>query len=96
MTVTELEAIVDEQLSACSSEQRAAFAAHRVPFHAVPIHRLATTEHVLVVAKFAGRVLYFEDVEDGFAISELGVDGAIPEQDCNQYELCHVLSQIEL
>jgi hypothetical protein len=44
-----------------------------------------------VVARFGERVLYFEDVEEGFALSALDETGAIPEPDCNQFELRHVL-----
>jgi hypothetical protein len=96
ITITALDAILSEQLGGCTPEQRTAFAGYRVPFYAVPIRRLGTVESVFVVAELPNGLLYFEDVEEGFEISALGADGAIADQGCNQYELCHVLAQAGL
>jgi hypothetical protein len=96
ITSAELDVIVSEQLVACSPEQQAAFARFRVPFYAVPIHRFGAIERVLVVAELSSGLLYYEDVEEGFEVAALGIDGAIAEQGCNQYELRHVLTQIGL
>jgi hypothetical protein len=93
---SELELVVEQQLRACTSGQRNAFSARRVPFYAVPIHRLGAVESVLVVAEFPQGLLYYEDVEEGFEFGVLGEDGAIPSQGCNQYELKHVLPQAGL
>ena len=93
ITTAELDAIVSRQLGACSPEQQAFFARYRVPFYAVPIHRLGAVERVFVVAELASGLLYYEDVEEGFEVSKPGVDGAIAQQGCNQYELRHVLAQ---
>lgn len=96
ITADNLDALVTEQLRACSSAQQAAFARYRVPFYAVPIHRLGSVEWVFVVAEFASGVLYYEDVEEGFEVSALGADGSIPNRGCNQYELRHVLAHLGL
>jgi len=92
----ELDKLLDEEIERCSPSQQQFFAEHCVPFYKVPIHRLGALEHVFVVAEFKEGLLYYEDVEEGFAIAHLGADGAIPEQDCNQYELRHVLTQLGL
>jgi len=90
-TAAQVEAIVADDLSRCSREQRALFEAHRVPFYQVPIHGHGKVESAYVVARFGERVLYFEDVEEGFALSSLDPTGAIQEPDCSQFELSHVL-----
>jgi len=96
LSIPELEDIVAQQLTACTPSQQLAFAQYRVPFYKVPIHRLGEVEDVLVVAHLPGGLLYFEDIEEGFELSVLGDDGKIPEQGCNQYELCHVLTRAGL
>ena len=93
VTVAELEAIVESQLSQCSPLQKAAFEAFRVPFYPVPIHRLGNLEQVLVVAHLPSGLLYFEDVEDGFDVGSLDADGALAPTTCDQLDLKHVLSK---
>ena len=95
VTVAELEAIVERQLSQCSLLQKAAFEAFRVPFYPVPIHRLGSLEQVLVVAHLPTGLLYFEDVEDGFDVGCLDIDGALAPTTCDQLDLKHVLSKLE-
>ena len=93
ITTSELELVIERELRVCTPAQRAAFVARRVPFYAVPIHRLGAVESVLVVAQFPQGLLYFEDVEEGFEFGTPGEDGAIPNQGCHQYALRHVLFQ---
>jgi hypothetical protein len=90
-----LESLVSKQLQACTLEQIELFSLHRVDFYKVPIHRLGAIEEVFVVAEHPLGLVYYEDVEEGFEISMLGVDGKIPNQACNQYDLRHVLHQIK-
>lgn len=92
-TTAEPEHLIEPALRDCTPVQREAFAARRVPFYAVPIHRLGAVESVLVVARFPQGQLYFEDVEEGFEFGNLGEDGAISDQGCRQNALQHVLSQ---
>jgi hypothetical protein len=93
---SELEALLDRELSNCTAEQQDIFARYRVAPYKVSIHRLGNLEEVFVVAELPTGVVYYEDVEEGFELDHLGADGAIPEQGCNQYELRHVLSQLKL
>jgi hypothetical protein len=90
----QLTRIVAEQLSSCSEEQRRLFENHRVKFHSVPIRRMDSLEQVFVVAEFGDRVLYYEDIEEGFELARLDAQGAVPFQGCSQYELRHVLAQL--
>lgn len=91
ITRDELDALVAAQLACCTPDQQAAFAALRVPFHAVPLHRLGTVEPVWVVAHLADGWLYYEDVEEGFDMGVPGEDGALPARGCDQLELTHIL-----
>ena len=46
------------------------------------------------MAEAGSEVIYYEDVEEGFEICELGGDGMIPERGCEQLELSHVLERL--
>lgn len=93
ITITDLEHLVERELLTCTADQRAALVARRVPFYAVPIHRLGAVESVLVVAMFPQGLLCVEDAEEGFEFGNLGEDDAIPDQGCHPYALSHVLSE---
>lgn len=90
----ELKQIVDKQLATCDRNERALFEAHRVPPFQIPIRRFGRIEDVFAVARFGARVLYYEDVEEGFELSTPDEHGTIPEQGCNQFELPMVLKQL--
>jgi len=94
ITSTQLEGIVARQLQSCTPSQQKAFSRFRVPFYKVPIQ--AHEESVFVLAHLPGGLLYYEDIEEGFEVGILGVDGTLPGRGCNQYELCHVLTQTGL
>jgi len=46
------------------------------------------------VAKFKGRVIFYEDVEEGFEITRIDESGLIKEYGVNQFELRHVVNQL--
>ena len=92
--IEKLEQIIADDLRSCSADEIAAFEKHRVTPYAVPIIRLGKVEEVLVVATFGSRILYYEDVEEGFELAELDSKGQIPDQGCNQYSLEMVLHQV--
>lgn len=94
ITLAEMEALVAEQLGNCTPGHQAVFAALRVPFYRMPLHRLGLIEPVWVVAHVAEGLLYFEDVEAGFEIGAPGDDGALPARGCNQFELTHILHRL--
>jgi len=96
ITQVELEALLKKEVERCTPSQQQFFETHRVPLYLVPIHRFGTVEQVFVVAEIKEGILYYEDVEEGFEMAQLGPDGAIPEQGCNQYELKHVISRLGL
>ena len=52
-------------------------------------------ESVFVVARKEDVVVYYEDVEDGFNVSSLAPDGSIASPGYEQWELSHVLCQLD-
>ncbi|WP_431263264.1 hypothetical protein ACQ859_25170 [Roseateles chitinivorans] len=94
ISAEELADLVQAELRQCTPAQAEAFSNHRVPFYQVPIPRGDATESVFVIAHLQGKVLYYEDVEDGFELSALSPEGAIASPGYNQFELRHVLSQL--
>ncbi len=94
VTLQELDALVAEQLADCSPDQHQLFQRFKVEPYRVPIERRGVTEAVFVVAKAGGKVLYYEDVEEGFNISMLSHNGSIAAPGHEQWELCHALGRL--
>jgi hypothetical protein len=46
------------------------------------------------VADHQGRILYYSDIEEGWAIERPDSAGGIADRDCSQFELSHVLWQV--
>jgi hypothetical protein len=86
-TIAEVNRIVQENLESCIPEEAEAFRQFAVePFEA-SLTRYDRPEHVVVVARKDDRVIYWEDVEEGFNESPVGPDGAVLEHWCNQDDL---------
>jgi len=91
----ELEALIEEQVQECSSNQKEIFNKYRVPLEEHKIIRYGKPEKVFVVARRDNEAMYFEDVEYGFNFSPLDENGTIKEHWCNQDELKYALSRWE-
>jgi len=87
-----IEALIAEQLTECSPQQRELFARLRVPLRAVPIDRNGHVESVFVVAQSGHCVMYYEDVEEGFSLSSLSPSGSIASPGFEQWRLSHALA----
>src|SRR5689334_18347056 len=96
ITADELEKLIAAQLTRCSPAETAKFERIRVPFRAVPIRRSGNVEQVFVVAEHEGVVVYYEDVEEGFNLSQLDAQGFIASDDCQQWELRHAINHLPL
>jgi len=94
VTFVELAALIAAQLADCSAEQRQFFERIKVAPRLVPIDRGGNIERVFVVAEVRDLALYYEDVEEGFNISILGLSGEIASPSYEQWELCHALSRL--
>ena len=87
----QVETIIAEQEADLSPERRALFEGIRVPLRPAGILRSGEMESIFVVAQLGNRVIYYEDIEDGFNISELAPDGTIANPGFEQWELGHAL-----
>lgn len=90
----ELTAIVSEELNDCSPEERALFQRLRTPFRPTPIERFGKRTRVFVVAEDKGRVLFWDDVEEGFEWSVPDPDGVLREFGASQFDLRTVMRQL--
>jgi hypothetical protein len=87
ISAAELRAVIAQDLSACSPEIHQWFEAHRIPLRPASIRRSGVLESVFVVAQQGSSILYYEDVEEGFNISSLTVDGEIAKPGYEQWDL---------
>lgn len=83
-TFEEVRRKVEADLAACSPEQVSAFLKYAVQPYAAPLIRYGRQETVIVVARKATEVIYWEDVEEGFNLSPIDAGGCILEHRCNQ------------
>ena len=90
-TAEEVTSIVERELRECPKDLASLFATIRTPLRQVPISRSGTVEYVFVVAEQCGVVVYYEDVEEGFNVSELAADGSIATPGFEQWRLHHAL-----
>ena len=91
-TLQEVEEIVANELADCDSAKLAVFRQYALPPHYVPIVRFGKVEQVVVVARKDAEVMFWEDVEEGFEISNLSIEGIILEYGCSQNTLSLALN----
>ena len=96
ISLHELESLVANQLADGPPDIATLFDRLRVPFRQVNLSRFGNRESVFVVAQAGTIVMYYEDVEEGFNVSELLSDGSIATPGCEQFDLAtatnHLLS----
>ena len=91
ITSGDLTLLLNEQLLACTDEQRAYFQGSRAEFFPVKIERFGEMENVFGIAHVGERVVYYDDMEKGFEVAALDENGAVKEQGCNHYSLATLL-----
>jgi hypothetical protein len=92
--IEELKQIVDEELAKATPEEKALFARTAVPPSKWQLSPWGDDGGGFwVVAVMEDRVLWFNDIEDGFNVSRFAVVGQIPSAEywCNQDELSMAL-----
>lgn len=92
-TREEVEALLEEGLAALHPTHRSRFEQMRVAPRRVPVTS-TPGEFVYVVAEYQGKVLYYDDVEDGWELEGLNEAGGITRRGRNQFELTHVMRQL--
>jgi hypothetical protein len=83
-TAAAVRAIVHRDLADCDAVQTAVFNRYSVDPHPEPIVRYGQIDTVIVVAQKGYKVLYWEDIEEGFNSSPVDDQGRIAEHWCNQ------------
>jgi hypothetical protein len=81
------------QVQRLSPAQRDRWGAMKVPIRAVPIGA-EPGKAVHVVAEVEGKVIYFEDVEEGWNVARLTSDGEIASRGFEQDDLVRLLSRL--
>lgn len=89
-----LENEVTSQCKDMNDEELAYFNKIRVPLESVKIERWGNTESVFVVAKAGAAIIFYEDIEEGFEITELSEQGAISDYGASQFTLQQVINQL--
>jgi hypothetical protein len=92
-TIDEVKEIIKRDLARCDPRQVVVFGQISVEPYLAPILRYGAIENVVVVARKADEVIYWEDVEEGFELSPLGPDGRVLEHGCNQDDLSIALNR---
>ena len=96
ITESEMQKLLEEQLSCCSDAEREIYMRVRTALRHVPIQRGPAVESVFAVAQHGDDLLIFDDVEHGFEWCRTDSDGVIRSYGCSQagiqarlYELLH-------
>jgi hypothetical protein len=93
-TIEEVKNLVKAELRDCTPEQIEVFREYAVEPRFADIVRHGRSEIVVVVAQKSNEVIYWEDVEESFNLSLLGLDGRVLEHWCNQDALGVALSRL--
>ena len=59
------------------------------------VERDGEIENVFVIAEFEDKIIFYEDVEEGFEITDKSIDGTIRYKYSNQYTLKHIINQLK-
>jgi hypothetical protein len=97
LSLTDLQAIVERDLTACSDEQRAFF--RQIAIQPAKWHQSPWGDQAggfWAVAVIDDRVLWYNDIEEGFNVSRFTKWGTIPknEYSCNQDSLLEALRHL--
>lgn len=90
----ELEELLSAQLTECSPEHAQQFARLRVPFRTASVMRDDVSESVFIVAQLKEMAIYYEDVEDGFNVSEVAPDGSIATPGFEQWTIADAIQHL--
>ena len=77
ITESDLQGLLDEQLAACSQQERDLYSRIKTHLRRVPLQRFAEIEAVYLVGEYNGYLLVFDDVEGGFEWCRPDSDGII-------------------
>jgi hypothetical protein len=90
----ELEGLLLDQLAKCSQEHAEQFARFRVPFRTASVMRGGVIESVFIVAQLGQVAVYYEDVEEGFNVSEVESDGSLTTPGFEQWTITDAIQHL--
>jgi hypothetical protein len=94
ITKDELLEAIRQQCLELNAEELSFFNEIYVPLEKARILRYGNIEEVFIVAKLGELIVFFEDVEEGFEISELNDEGVITEYGASQFTIQHITNQL--
>ena len=96
VTLAEMKRIIEEELCQCTPEDFALFDKIRIEPEKIPFDRGSFVEEVFVVARQGEKLVFFDDIEDGFEVATTDDDGVIRRAGVGHFDLCHALAHIRL
>jgi len=90
----ELEGLLSDQLAKCLQEHAEQFARFRVPFRTASVMRGGVSESVFIVAQLGQVAIYYEDVEEGFNVSEVASDGSLITPGFEQWTITDAIQHL--
>ncbi len=92
ISYNELTEIIARDLQNCDSEALAVFESMKIEPRKAEFARTSVIDEIFIVAESAGKVIYYDDTEDGFEVGRL-VGNRI-EGGTGQFTLAQALRQI--
>ncbi|RZJ07227.1 MAG: hypothetical protein EON50_21635 [Acidovorax sp.] len=90
----ELGGLLSDQLAKCLQEHAEQFARFRVPFRTASVMRGGVSESVFIVAQLGQVAIYYEDVEEGFNVSEVTSDGSLVTPGFEQWTITDAIQHL--
>jgi len=94
ITEKELTNLIEEQKSLLNEKELSFFNFIEVLLEKTKIDRFGAIESVFIVAKYGCKIIFYEDVEEGFEITEIDGSGVIKNYGASQFELEHIINQL--
>ena len=85
---------LSEELALCTSADAATFERIKTEPRKISFHRGTFAEDVFVVAQTEKKVIIFDDIEDGFEVGTLDLDGVLRNAGASQFDLPQALNRI--
>jgi hypothetical protein len=94
ISAAEMRALIEKQLAECTAEDRTLFETIRIIPRKLVFDRGNFREDVFIVAESEGKLIYYDDIEEGFEVGAPDSDGVLRHVGTGQFELCHALAHL--
>ena len=96
ITLDEMQALIADELARCSTEDFDLFQKIKIEPKKIRFDRGAFAEDAFIVAQIGKKIIFFDDIEDGFEVGTPDDDGVLRFRGVGQFELGHALAQFRL